>query len=396
MIRIRLTVGAINLFFFVDLVLSRLVLVVTVDVTYYRFARGLLVFYIPIQTEHSVFAQMEYMMHGAISIHRQSPEDSEHAQANPKQFSLYSYTGNIADYDDDEIFCSIDIDKADDLIRGILDHPFLESKSGRPSKRRRFDNYVRKKAIRSGMDRSTTEALLLYVDKLYTERRKLFSLNKEVAQDERYKQGPSSKEEISTEKDNKRKRENTRTVDDGPVKKRKHVRINPFPVEISQRHEMPLDVPKDGPAPRLPNSPAGHRSRPLTARDTGDGQSTPVSNNHSGPPSSFSDKDSSSRRTEKNRRKRAARKARRAQRRASRDVQETALPPQLKEPPLRTGQNSTREEFQDNKLDYALSSPVGYIAHPDSWDIADDAASSFEDEAFWDNSGFQTPMIRKA
>ncbi|KAJ9396821.1 hypothetical protein DTO282F9_6224 [Paecilomyces variotii] len=266
---------------------------------------------------------MDPTMHEAPSIGHQSAEIAEHTSADTKQFSIYSYTGNIADYDDDEIFCSLDMDKANELVGWILDHPFLQSRSGKGSKRRRFYAEIRDKATLTGMDQSTTEALLVYVDKLYAEKRKRFSRKKPVTGDEGVEQGRKNTEILS--KDEKREGQETmRNVDDEPVGKQDHVLIASLPV-MSEPREIRLDEPDDEPVECLPEEPTIPQNHPLTATDGNHKDGPLTSKDKDQFPSGFYDKNtadvavSPTRKTRKrNHRKREARKARRAERRAER------------------------------------------------------------------------------
>ncbi|KAJ9356295.1 hypothetical protein C8Q69DRAFT_41760 [Paecilomyces variotii] len=284
---------------------------------------------------------MDPTMHEAPSIGHQSAEIEEHTSADTKQFSIYSYTGNIADYDDDEIFCSLDMDKANELVGWILNHPFLQSRSGKASKRRRFYAEIRDKAILAGMDPSTTEALLVYVDKLCAERRNRFSRKKPVTRDEGVEQGRKNTEILS--KDEKRQGQETmRNVDDEPVEKQDHVSVIPLPV-VSEPQEIQLDKLDDEPVECLPEGPTIPQNHPLTATDGNDKEGPLTSKDKDHFPSGFYDKSTadvavspSLKTRQRNHRKMEARKARRAERRASYRAAHTAS---SKDSPPRAGRN---------------------------------------------------------
>ncbi|KAJ9303222.1 hypothetical protein DTO271G3_596 [Paecilomyces variotii] len=282
---------------------------------------------------------MDPTMHEAPSMGHQSAEITEHTSADPKQFSIYSYTGNIADYDDDEIFCSLDMDKADELVRWILDRPFLRSRSAKASKRRRFYAEIREKAVLAGMDPPTMEALLVYVEKLYAERRKRFSCKKQVIRDEWIEQGDENTA-ISSKDESREGQENLGNVDAGPVEKQDHVSITSLPVMLEPR-QMQLDKPDDEPVECLPEGPTIPQSQPLTATD-GNYNEGPVTSKNIGQfPSGSNDKKTvhvavspSLKAKQRNHKKREARKARKAERRASYRAAHTAS---SKDSPPRAG-----------------------------------------------------------
>ncbi|KAL1871504.1 hypothetical protein Plec18167_007064 [Paecilomyces lecythidis] len=329
---------------------------------------------------------MDPAMHEAPPADLQSAEIAEHIPADHKQFKLYSYTGNIADYDDDEIFCSLELDKAHELVSWILDHPFLQSRSGKGSKRQRFEAEIRDKAILAGMDPPTTDALLVYVDKLYAERRKRFSRKKQTMRHEGTEQGSRNINDDLNKEDKSEERADTGSVDSGLMETEDRLTETPSPSATSQLHEGVINKARDGLVECLPARHILPQKGPLASTSGNQNEDSLASKAKEQLPSRPCDENvtgigatPSLKAKAKNHRKRAARKARRAERRASYRATHTASP---KESPAMAGPNHSSEASEIDRS--GLEKPHSLDDAPrcaEEITVADEPANPSDDTA---------------
>ncbi|GAD96925.1 5-Methylcytosine G/T mismatch-specific DNA glycosylase [Paecilomyces variotii No. 5] len=282
--------------------------------------------------------EMGRTMHEAPPVDGESVEVAEHIGADRKQFKVYSYTGNIADYDDDEIFCTLELDKAQELVSWILDHPFLQSRRQKAPKRRRFNAEVRDKAVLAGMDLPTAEALLVYVDKLYAERRKRFSRKKRAIRREGNEQESQRTNSDLSKEDTCDEQADAENVDSGRVYGQDHLTETPLLSATSQPQEGVIDKVRGGSIEYVSARNILPQKEPLVSASGNQNENSLASKvqdqSHENGLSPLS------KAKQKSRRKRAARKARRAQRRASERASHATSP---RDSPDVAGQNPAPE-----------------------------------------------------